>query len=187
MTPEPMLVRAGAGLAGLAGLLLAAPAPLLARPAVVVGLVLLAALPAVAPGGPGTSLVALAMVASWVVATSTYGQPVGGGRVLLLAALLYLLHSLAALAAALPYDAVVAPDVLVRWLFRTGAVITVAGLLCGSALAGVVGLAPGGVHPAATAAGMLVAAVLATLLSSLVSRRPGESRASQSDARAGGA
>jgi hypothetical protein len=40
-----------------------------------------------------------------------------------LAGCLYLVHSLAALAAFLPYDAIVSPGVLLRWSARAGLVV----------------------------------------------------------------
>jgi hypothetical protein len=83
--------------------------------------------------------------------------------VLLLATLLYLVHSLSALAAALPSDAVVAPEVGYRWLARALGVVLAAAVLSTATLAGLAGLA-GGRHVAASLAGLALAVALAALL-----------------------
>jgi hypothetical protein len=164
LTLVPLLVRAGAFAAGLAALLLAAPAPLRALPPIVAGLVLLAALPALAPAGPWSTVVMLATGAGWLLSTESYDRPVTVPRVLFLAALLYLLHSLSALAAAVPSDAVVAPDVPARWLLRTLAVLAVGSALSGAVLAGLDAVAGDRVYVAATLAGLVAAVALAASL-----------------------
>jgi hypothetical protein len=164
LTLVPLLVRAGAFAAAVAALLLAAPAPLRGVPPILAGLVLLATLPALAPGGPWSTVVMLATGAGWVLATESYDAPVSIPRALLLAALLYLLHSLSALAAAVPSDAVVAPDVPARWLLRTLAVLAVGSALSGAVLAGLDGLAGDRGYVAATLAGLAAAVALAASL-----------------------
>jgi hypothetical protein len=52
-----------------------------------------------------------------------YGEPVTLWRLVALAASLYLMHNAAALAAQLPYDAIVAGAVLLRWFGRAGLVL----------------------------------------------------------------
>lgn len=171
----PLLLRLATGLAGLAALLLAVPAPVRALPLTAVGLAVLAATPAVVPGGRWVTLVALATVAGWLVTTEAYGEPVRLVTVVLLAALLYLLHTLAALAAAVPYDAVVAPDALARWLARALGVIAVSSLLTVLVLAGLPVLAGGTgevAHVGATLAGLALAGGAAVLLRALTLRRP---------------
>jgi hypothetical protein len=125
---------------------------------------LLAAVPVIAPGSRWVTVVALVAVAGWLAATSRYGEPVTAGRVLALGAALYLLHSLAALAAALPYDAVVAPGAVVRWLARVLAVVLGTALLSAAVLVGLAGAGDGG-FLAASFAGLAIAAGLAALLS----------------------
>jgi hypothetical protein len=165
LTPVPLLVRAGGFAAALVALLLAAP-PVLPRGLVLAGAVVLAALPAIAPGGPWAAAVTLAAAAGWL-----FAEPFSP-LVLVLAGLLYLLHSLSALAAALPYDTVVAPEVIVRWLLRTAAVIAAGALLSAAVLAGLEVFAGDRVHGAATLAGLGVAVGLAAVLRRVVGRPP---------------
>jgi hypothetical protein len=156
----PALVRAGAFTAGLAALLLAAPPALRLAPPVLVAVILLAALPAILPGGPWATVASLATAAGWLLATDADGSY----RVLVLAGLLYCVHTLTALAAALPHDAIVAPDVIVRWLVRTLAVIAAGSLLSVVVLAGLDALPGDRVHAAATLAGLALAVGAAILL-----------------------
>lgn len=165
VTLEPVLVRAGVYLAGLGALLLAAPAPLLSQRLVLAGAALLAVLPALAPGSRWVTAVALVAAAGWMTATSGYGEPVTLVRVLALAGVLYVWHSLAALAAALPLDAVVASDALARWLAWALAVVAVSSLLSVALLAGMAEVAAGGSYLAATLAGLAVAVGVSALLS----------------------
>jgi hypothetical protein len=160
MTPVPLLVRAGAFAAALAALLLAVPAELRLAPPVLAGIVLLATLPAVLPDGPWATLVIVAAAGGWALATDRPAT----APVLLLGGLLYCVHSLTGLAAALPYDAVVAPDVLVRWLLRTVAVIAAGCLLSVAVLAGLGAVTGAGVHAGATIAGLALAVALAAQL-----------------------
>jgi hypothetical protein len=165
LTLVPVVVRAGAFAAALAALLLAAPPELRLAP-VLGGMVLVAALPAILPDGPWATVATIATAAGWVLATEA-----GSYRVLVLAALLYCLHTLTALAAALPYDAIVAPDVIARWLLRTVAVIAAGSALSVVLLAGLDAVAGGRVHVAATLAGLALAVALAMGLS-WFGRRP---------------
>lgn len=160
----PLLVRAGAFAAALAALLLAAPPALRLAPLVLGGIVLVAALLAVLPDGPWAIVAAVAIAGGWALGTDRPGTPM----VLLLAGLLYCVHTLTALAAALPYDAVVAPDVIVRWLLRTVAVIAAGSLLSVAVLAGLGAAGGDRVHAAATLAGLVAAVALAVVLRRLV-------------------
>lgn len=167
---EPMLVRVGAFAAGFAALLLALPAGLPGP--VVTALLLLAVLPAVAPRGPWTTVVVLATVGGWLADTGTSvvagtglaAQVPDPGRLLLLAGLLYVLHSLTALAATLPYDAVVTAEVLTRWLVRALAVVVVATALSVTVLVAVAELASGRTYAVAPLAGLVVAVAIAATL-----------------------
>jgi hypothetical protein len=162
----PVLVRAGVFAAALAALLLAAPPALRLAPPVLAAMILVAALPAVLPGGPWAIVSSLATAAGWLLATD------GGGsyRVIVLAGLLYCVHTLSALAAALPYDAIVAPDVIVRWLLRAVVVVAAGSLLSVAVLAGLDAAAGAKVHAAATVAGLALAVALAIVLRRLVGR-----------------
>ncbi|MDM4722523.1 hypothetical protein QTQ03_24100 [Micromonospora sp. WMMA1363] len=167
--PVPLLVRAGIFLTALLGLVLAYPSEvLLGRP--LVALLLVALLPALSPRRIWPSFAVLVAAAGWLVATDGYGRPIALWRLLAVATLLYLTHTLCALAAVLPYDAVVDPGLVLRWLLRAGAVIL------GAAVLGVLlvelsgaGGAPG--IQAATVAGLVVAAAVTALLGWLL-RRP---------------
>ena len=120
--PGPMLVRLGVFAAGLLAQVVAWPGAVLAGRALLV-LIVLAVLPVLAPRTRLVTVGIVAAVLGWLAATTAYGEPLRYWRVVLLAGLLYLLHTLAALAAVLPYDAVVSPGVLGRWLVRAGVVL----------------------------------------------------------------
>ncbi|PWU54534.1 hypothetical protein DLJ47_12840 [Micromonospora sp. S4605] len=165
----PLLVRAGIFLSVLVGFVLAYPAQVLSgRP--LGALVLVAVLPAVGPRRVWPTFAALVTVGGWLLATDGYGRPIALWRLLAVAAVLYLTHTLCALAAVLPYDAVVDPDVLVRWLIRAGAVVLAAAVL-GVLLVEVAGAGGDGGFQLVTVAGLLVAAGLTALLGWLLRRR----------------
>jgi hypothetical protein len=109
------------------------------------------------------SLVAVAAIGLWLIATIGLGEAVALPRVGLLAAALYVMHAAAALAAVLPFDCLVAPGVLVRWLRRVGLVL---GL---SLLVGLGGMAVTGQLPAVPSIfGPIVGSVVAAGLSGLL-------------------
>jgi len=125
---------------------------------------------ALAPRSRWVTMVALAAVGGWVVTTTFMDRPVTLWRVSLLGAALYLMHTGAALAAVLPYDAVIAPGVLVRWWRRAAAVIGlslvvgVSALIVAERLTSVATLA-------APIVGIAAATCLAVTLVALVRRR----------------
>jgi hypothetical protein len=168
LTPGPLLVRAGIFLTALGALLTAYPAAVVTS-RLVLGLVLLAAAPMIVPRGRSTTLVALVAVFGWLLATMGYEEPVTLFRLLGLTGLLYLTHSLAALGAMLPHDAVVAPEVLMRWVTRALLVVAVSAV---PALIVVV-VADGlrGAYLLASLAGLVVAVTIAALLAYLQRRR----------------
>lgn len=102
----PLLVRAGIFLTVLVGLLLAYPVEMFSARALLV-LTVVAALPGVAPRRGWPTFAALVTVGGWVIASAGYDRPIALWRLLAVAAALYLAHTLCALAAVLPYDAVV--------------------------------------------------------------------------------
>ncbi|MCM0675909.1 hypothetical protein NCC78_14595 [Micromonospora phytophila] len=165
----PLLVRAAVFLVVLVGLLLAFPTEVLLGRALG-ALVLVALLPAVGPRRVWPTFAALVTVGGWLIATDGYGRPIALWRLLAVAAVLYLGHTLCALAAVLPYDAVVDPDLVVRWLVRA------AGVMLGTFVLGVLLVEVAGVggdagFQAATVAGLLVAVGLTALLGWLLRRR----------------
>lgn len=168
-TPLPLAVRCGVFLAGMLAAVVAFPDGLLHSRLLGV-LVLMITWPAVAPRGRGTTGVALLIVAGWVLDTTYYAQPVVLWRVLALSGLLYLTHTLAALAAVLPYDGVVDVAVPIHWLGRAGGVILGSAVLTVAVLA-LAGEISGGVYLAATVLGLAVAVGAAALLAALL-RRP---------------
>jgi hypothetical protein len=165
----PLLVRAGIFLTTLAGLALAFPAEVLDGRTL--GALTLAALfPAVGPGRVWPTFAALVTVAGWVLASAGFGRPIALWRLLALAGLLYLAHTLCALAALLPHDGVVDPDLVLRWLLRAGAVVLVSAVL-GVVLYAAADLGSGEGLRAATVVGLLVAVGLSALLAWLLRRR----------------
>jgi hypothetical protein len=116
------MVRTGVFAVALAALVVAFPAEM--RAGYFTGvLVILAGIAAIVPRSGWVTVVILAAVAGWVVSTIWYEDAVELWRLIALASFLYLTHSLAALAALLPYDAQLPVEVVVRWLSRALAVV----------------------------------------------------------------
>jgi hypothetical protein len=168
VTVIPFLVRLGIALAGLIAMSVAWPQAVLASQ-FFVPIALVALYPAVAPRGRGATLSALVVVAGWLVDTAGDDGHVALARVLTLATLLYLGHSLTALAAVLPYDAVVNVDVVATWLARALAVVLVSAVLTVVAL-GLSDQLAGQAFLVATLVG-LAGAVGATMLIARLLRR----------------
>ncbi|MFC7544832.1 hypothetical protein [Plantactinospora sp. GCM10030261] len=168
VTPTPVYIRAGAFLAALAGLVFAVPGEYLAgRPMPL--LVGIAVLPAVSPRRFGATVAILAAVAGWLLATTVFERPIDLWRLLGLAVTLYLVHSLCALAALVPYDAVVDPAVIGRWLGRA-ALVALAAAAVGVAALLAAGQVDSGAALGVTVLGLAVSAGLAALLGWLVRR-----------------
>ncbi|WP_405113662.1 hypothetical protein OG559_07205 [Micromonospora sp. NBC_01405] len=166
----PLLVRVGIFGTVLAGLLLAYPVQVLLAGRPLATLVVVALLPAVGPRRVWPTFAALVTVGGWLLSTEGYGQPVALWRLLAVAVALYLAHSLCALAALLPYDAVVDPELIVRWLTRAGGVLLASAVL-GVLLVEVSGVGGDRGFLAATVVGLLVAVALSVLLRWLLRRR----------------
>ena len=169
-TLVPMLVRFGIALCLVLAMSVAWPAELVGSRYMLL-LFVVAIYPAFAPRGRGTTAAILTVVGGWVAGTSWYDTRVALWRVLAIATLLYLGHTLAALAAVLPYDAVVTLDAVAAWLMRAGAVVLVSAVLTVIAL-GLADDLAGGAFVMATLVG-LAAAVGTTLLLAGLLRRTG--------------
>ncbi len=169
--PGPLVVRGGIAICASAALVTAYPWEILATRAVLL-LALLAVLPMLAPRGRWVTIVVLATVCGWLISTMGYAQPVTLSRVFVIAAALYLTHSLAALASVLPYDVVVAPEVLGRWIGRALLVVAASAVL--SLVVVVIGAAARGANLLASLAGLAVAVAVTALLAHLL--RGGEDR-----------
>lgn len=128
VTPVPLTLRVVVFLSILLGLWLAAPAPL-STPRFLLFMAFLAALPGLFPGTRAVDLVMLCVIVGWVLTTLVGGEPGEPWRVFGIAVALYVSHSAAALAAVVPYDAVVDTQVPLRWAARCCLVIAGAGLL----------------------------------------------------------
>jgi hypothetical protein len=168
-TTLPLLVRGGIALALLLALLVAWPLSLTAS-RWVIPLVVVGAYPAIAPRGRGVTFAVLVVVGGWVLDTTYYDSRVALWRVLSIATLLYAGHSLAALAAVLPYDAIVNLDVIGGWLGRALLAVLISAVLTVFTL-GLTAELAGGAFLIATLVGLAAAAGLTLLLSRLL-RRP---------------
>jgi hypothetical protein len=120
--PGTVLVRGALFVVALLAQLIAWPASVVLGRAVLL-LVVLAILPVLAPRTLMVTLSIFAAVLGWLVATTAYGEDLTYWRLVVLAGALYLVHTLAALATVLPYDAALSPGVLTGWLLRAGAVV----------------------------------------------------------------
>lgn len=123
------------------------------------------------PGSAAGTATLLLTVLTYYVATLVGGaRELPGPAVPALAAGLYLLHALLALAAALPRRSGVDPGVIVTWARRTGTVLGLALPVVG--VSTLLSASPGGFP--ARAAGLLAAlAALAVPVGMLLARRPG--------------
>ncbi len=168
-TAGPALVRGGLYATGFVALATALPADLvLGR--VLPAIAVIALVPVLFPRGAMPTVVILLAIGGWIADTTMYGGTPTYLRLVILASAVYLLHTLAALAAVLPYDAVVAGDVLGRWLLRAALVIVLtAGL--GLFVVVVPGQFGGGRYLVASIVGLGLMIGLAAYLASLARRR----------------
>jgi hypothetical protein len=167
-TLMPLLVRCGIALSLVLAMIVAWPAEI-AGGRFLLPLIAVAVYPAVTPRGRGATVAILVVVAGWIAATTWFDVRVALWRVLSIGALLYLGHTLTALAAALPYDAVVNLDVVTTWLGRAAAVVLISAVLTVIAFGLATELA-GGAFVIATLIG-LAGAVGATMLLARLLRR----------------
>lgn len=121
-TRSALMVRAAILLSGLGAMVLALPPAARPGPAVLMA-ALLAYLAAAAPGGIWVPVLELGAVVAFVGGLALDAHPAPLPEVGVLAALLYLHHSFAALGAVLRTDAVVPAVVLRRWAGRAGVVL----------------------------------------------------------------
>jgi hypothetical protein len=120
--PGPLAVRAMVFFATAAGLWIASPAAFVSF-RLVLAIVIVALLPALVPNGRVVGTVLTGIVALWAVSTLAFGEQADASRTFAVACALYLTHSGAALAAMIPYDAVVDNQVIIRWAGRAVLVI----------------------------------------------------------------
>ena len=167
-TLVPVLVRCGIAVSLAMAMVVAWPVEI-GGGRMLLPLVAVAVYPALAPRGRGATVVILVVVAGWVVDTTWFDARVALWRVLAIGTLLYLGHTLTALAAVLPYDAVVNTDVVTTWLARAAGVVLISAVLTVIAL-GLAAELAGGAFLIATLAG-LAGAVAATMLLARLLRR----------------
>ncbi|AGL14612.1 hypothetical protein [Actinoplanes sp. N902-109] len=165
----PLLVRTAIGLAFFLAMTVAWPASLVVSRWLAL-LAVVAIYPAVAPRGRGVTATVLVVVAGWILDTTWYDARIALWRVLAIATLTYAGHTLAALAAVLPYDAEVAVDVIGSWIGRAGLVVLGSALLTVIVL-GLTSDLAGSAFLVATLAGLACAVGLTLLLARLL-RRP---------------
>jgi len=128
VTPVPLILRVIVFVSALIALWLAAPAPV-STPRFFLLMAFIAALPGLFPGSRAVDFVMVSVLVGWVLTTLVGGEPAEPWRVFGIATALYIAHSAAALAASVPYDAVVDAQVPLRWAARSGLVIIGAGLV----------------------------------------------------------
>lgn len=164
----PLLVRCGIALSLTLAMVVAWPAEI-AGGRLLAPLIAVAAYPAIAPRGRGATVAILVVVGGWIADTTWFDARVALWRVLAIGTLLYLGHTLTALAAVLPYDAVVNTDVVTTWLGRATVVVLISAVLTVIAL-GVAAELAGGAFVIATLAGLAGAAAATTLLARMLRR-----------------
>jgi hypothetical protein len=169
--PGPALVRLVAGMAALAGLVVAVPTALSFSSLFAAGLPMAAGV-SLFPRTRWVSVVALVTVGAWLVNTIAFeADPIQPGRIAALAGALYVTHSASALAAVLPYDSVVSAGLMTRWAVRTGLALA-AGVGLGLAGMVVLGQFRSVRSIVGPIAGSLVVAGLVGLLAWHLRRRP---------------
>lgn len=168
-TTVPALVRGVAGTAAGVGLGLALPDEAIIRPGVWPILLLLSCLVGFAPRTRVTTMVIMLAVLAWLARTIWFEPDTALWRLLALTAALYVCHTGAALAAVLPYDALVSPGVISRWLRRTGIVVG-ASLILAVVLVTISGQLQSVSSVVLPVLGIIVAAGLAALLAWLLRR-----------------
>lgn len=168
-TVVPFTVRLGIALTGLLAVGVAWPADLLSNPKFMLPALAAVFWPALAPRGRGGTAVALTAIAGWLIDTAGYGSPVELWRVLALATLLYLGHTLTALAAVLPYDAIVNFDVPALWLGRALLVVLLSAVVIVLAL-GLTADLGGEPFQLATVVGLVAATTVTMVLTRMVRR-----------------
>jgi hypothetical protein len=136
----------------------------------VVAMLLLAALPALWPRSAAVSTFWLITVAGWILSTTFFDGTTTLTRLIGLSACLYLVHTTAALAAALPYDAVVDPVVVARWFLRVAMTLVISLGLAVTALYAVSDLS-NRTYLAATLIGLVPAVTLVWVLAWTTRRR----------------
>ena len=164
----PFLVRCGIALSLVLAMSVGWP-PQVAASRYMVILFVVAIYPALAPRGRGATIAILFAVAGWIVDTTWFDARVALWRVLTLATLLYIGHTLTALAAVLPTDALVNLDVVTHWLARAAGVVLISAVLTVVAL-GLTSALAGGAFLLATLVGLAGAVGATTLLSRLLRR-----------------
>ena len=167
-TLVPLLVRCGIALSLMLAMIVAWPAEVAAG-RYLLPLLAVALYPAVVPRGRGATVAILVVVAGWIVDTTWFDARVALWRVLTIGTLLYLGHTLTALAAVLPYDAVVNLDVVTTWLGRAAAVVLISAVLTVIAL-GLAAELAGGAFVIATLVGLAGAAGATMLFARLLRR-----------------
>ncbi|GLY01092.1 MULTISPECIES: hypothetical protein [Actinoplanes] len=167
-TAVPLMIRFGVLVSGLLAMGVSWPAELLAG-RLLIPLALVAIWPAVAPRGRGGSFAAIVAVVGWLLDTTAFDAHIALWRVLALAALLYLAHTLTALAAVLPYDAMVNLDVPALWLGRAAVVVLIAAVLIVLAL-GLTADLGGSAFQLATLLGLVTATAVTMVLACMARR-----------------
>lgn len=170
VTMPTLLVRAGIWTGGFVGFALALPPDLLLSR---LGgmLAVLSAAPALFPRRFWPTTVLLLTVGAWLAGTRV-GEQVTLWRLLVLAVVLYLTHSLCALAAVLPYDLVVESEPLSRWLLRS-LVVAVGAAVLSVLLLATAGSTGDEQYLLAALGGLAVALAVAALLGWLLRRGDG--------------
>ncbi|GAA3297404.1 hypothetical protein Dvina_49115 [Dactylosporangium vinaceum] len=159
----PLMIRAAIAVFAALSLVLAFPPEVMRNFAGIVLAGIVALLPAVFTR---TRLVGLAIFScafGFLIGKFVYGYIPSIPHLVGLSTTLYLMHSLAALAAVLPYDAIVSPGVLSGWLLRALGVVAVSALVSVVMLL-VVKVTLGPVFLAASLVGVLAAGALAYLV-----------------------
>ncbi|WP_307798027.1 hypothetical protein [Actinoplanes flavus] len=169
-TTVPFLVRCGVLLTGLLATAVAWPLELLSNPRFMVFPVAAVIWAALAPRGRGGTAAALTVIGGWLVNTAGFGAPISLWRVLTLATLLYLGHTLTALAAVLPYDAMVNFDVPALWLGRALIVVLISAVVIVLAL-GLTADLGGDAFQLATLIGLAAAVAVTMVLARMVRRQ----------------
>jgi hypothetical protein len=169
-TAGPLLVRFATWIFTITAMALAFPVRGVVSLTGVLGIAMLSVLPPVFPRTRLVSFVMVMTVFGWLASTVVFDTQVTVWRLSLLATLLYLMHTSAALAAVLPYDTVLTTGVLFGWYTRAAIVVaaTIAVAMLSALSSGAFG---GHTYLAAAIAGALLVSAFAAMLARLASHR----------------
>ena len=162
ITPATLLVRGTTFVMTMIALVMAIP-PFLFTPRLVLVSALAGLVVACAPGSRIVTVALILAALGWGAAWTGRLAEISPLELVAFGSVLFLTHSSASLATLIPYDAVVAPEVLVRWYVRALAIVAASALIALALLVAVSAMGDFSGAAAASLAGLAAAVALVVL------------------------